>query len=486
MVIAPIIRAAVKGVSTGMGLAGEKYYDHKERKATLSEREKSPNGSTDSSVEQLVNLLQPGDESASDQRIWALDEAAGEPPSYEESGASQRPVQERTVSELVHNVLGRGNSGTLPQMEQSIRLPHPIVIPQRRPGARGRGFARAFPPDMEAFGMDEAAFLRFLQSFQDASEAAPWLKALYISANAVGLVPGHITMAVSLSLSIAAGTAIELQSRYRANVFLDQMNKEVFMPMGLYCMVLLCKDGPSAANNPEFGIETVNLETAKQVSKWGLPKEKDDEELNLPTKNKILRPIRMASGITKATEMPLEIAPLTYPGLEDMVQRPQIRRDESFKDRLMRNKEFVADYFDRRARADYAGNNPNSALTKTSDNPEFRTRFADPNHPCNNGHLFSLVTGGNYVAQPRGRKSRLREVGEDGKLKPRIKHEHKIRGPISLVGHGVRKVFTPNVLYLTIVNMPSEEELREARLALGMEEKGIAEMVRELSKEDSY
>jgi hypothetical protein len=258
------------------------------------------------------------------------------------------------------------------------------------------------------------------------------------------------------------------------------MNKEVFMPMGLYCMVLLCKDGTNSANNAEFGIETVNLQTAKQISKWGLPKENEDDQLNLPTKTKIFRPIRMASGKTKASELPLEIAPLTYPGLEDMIQRPQIQRDESFKERIMRNKDFVADYFDRRARADYAGNNPDSALTKTSDTPEFRTRFADPNHPCNNGHLVSLVTGGKIVAQGRGR-SMLREKGEDGKLKPKVTQEHKIRGPISLVGHGVRKVFTPNILYLTIVNLPSEEELKEARMALGIEEKGIREIMRGLS-----
>jgi hypothetical protein len=264
------------------------------------------------------------------------------------------------------------------------------------------------------------------------------------------------------------------------------MNKEIFMPMGLYCMVIMCKDGPGTGNNAEIGVETVNLETAKNITKWGLPKSNDAEEPELPKMNKILRPIRMASGRTNVAEMPLEIAPLTYPGLEDMMQRPQVTRDASFKDRILRNKDFVADYFDRRARAEYAGNNPDSALTKSADKPEFRTRFADPNHPCNNGAIISLVTGGKIVAKSRGRGPKFREVGEDGKLKPKEKVEHKIKGPISLVTHGVRKVFTPNILYLTIVNLPSEEELREARLALGIEGKGLAEMMKELSKEDPY
>ena len=198
MVIAPIIRAAVKGVSTGLGLAGEKYHDHKERKATLASSENSDK-SANASIEE--NPIEPGAETANDERIWALDETAGEPPSYDESVPDQRPVPERTVSDLVHNVF----AAPMPHQDHPTRLPHPVVIPQRRPGTKGRGFARAYPPDMEAFGVDEAAFLRFLQSFEDASQAAPWLQALYISANVVGLVPGHITMAVSISLSFAAG-----------------------------------------------------------------------------------------------------------------------------------------------------------------------------------------------------------------------------------------------------------------------------------------
>lgn len=255
------------------------------------------------------------------------------------------------------------------------------------------------------------------------------------------------------------------------------------MPLGLYAMVLLCKDAPSKTGEVEFGLESVNMETAKQISKWGLPKEDENSTTDQSTKLRLLRPIRLASGRTNADAMPLEIAPLIYPGLEDMVERPHMKRDASFKYRLVRNKDFVADYFDRRARAEYAGNNPDSALTKVSgDVPEFRTRFADPNHPCNNGHLISLFTGGKYVAQPRGRRSKLREVGDDGKLKPKSKQEHQIRGPISLVTHPIRKVLTPNILYLTIVSLPSEEEMVEAKQALGIDQKGLKDMLAEYAQ----
>ncbi|KAF2645849.1 hypothetical protein P280DRAFT_442772 [Massarina eburnea CBS 473.64] len=478
-----ILRTVTKGISTGIGLAGEKYHDRQERKAALAERERSSSDASSRGFD-LINPLEPGAETADDERIWMLDEATGPPPSYEASEQQgQRPSPERTVSDLVNDVVMLQDHDALPSSSSEIRtrLPHPIVIPQRRPGTKARGFARAYAPDLEAFGVGQDTFLQFFENFENASLASPWLRTLKLSAGILGMVPGHITMAVSISLQVTAGTAIELQSRYRANEFLDQTNKDVFMPLGLYCMVLMCEDGSGSTENPEFSYETVNLDAAKQISKWGV--QKDDAHLS--TSTKVLRPIRMVSGKTKVSEMPLEIAPLVYPGLDDMVQRPEIKRDESLKDRMVRHKEFYADYFDRRAKAEYAGNNPDSALTKaSSDTSKFHVRFSDPNHPVNNGHIISLVTGGHVVPQPRGRRSRLREVGEDGKLKPKAKREErKVRGPIGLVSKGVRKVLAPKILYLTIVNMPSEEELAEAREMLGLEQKGIKDMLQEMAKD---
>jgi hypothetical protein len=260
------------------------------------------------------------------------------------------------------------------------------------------------------------------------------------------------------------------------------MNQDVFMPLGLYCMVLMCKDGTGTAENPEFAVGDVNLDTAKQISSWGLPKQNEDDHANLTTSKKIFRPIRLVSGKTKVSEMPLEIAPLIYPGLDEMASRPLIKRDESFKERMVRHKEFYADYFDRRARAEYAGNNPDSALTKASTQPKFHTRFGDPNHPVNQGRIIALVSGGKIVPKDRGRGPTLRQVGEDGKLMPKVKRKDpRILGPIGLVSKGVRKVLSTNILYLTVVNLPSAEELEEASASLGLEQKGIKERLQEMA-----
>lgn len=270
-------------------------------------------------------------------------------------------------------------------------------------------------------------------------------------------------------------SAMIVHQRYKANAFLDKMNTEIFMPLGLYAMVLVCKDTASKPGEIELGEEDVNMDTAKHVSKWGLPQVEGREPSDLSTTTKMQRKIRVTSGHTNADAMLLEIAPLIYPGLEDLLERPEVERDESFKARLMRNKDFVTEYFDRRAQAEYAGNNPGSALSKaTGSTHEFSNRYADPNHACNNGHLFSLVTGGQVVAQPRRRNRRLRQVGEDGKLMPKVKEDQKIRGPVSLITYPVKKVLQPNVLYLTIVDLPSEQEMAEAKAILESEkeEKG--------------
>ncbi|KAJ4301400.1 hypothetical protein N0V90_003492 [Kalmusia sp. IMI 367209] len=538
-----LIGAAVKGISTGIGLAGEKYYDHKERKAALSEQGRS-SSSTEEAVQELG--VAAGEESANDERIWALDEAAGAPPAYE--ALDPNANSDDVIAQMAHDVSAAKTQQAQLHAGEIAHLPHPVIIPQRRPGSKARGWTRAYALDLEPLGIDQDTFLRFLETWDKVAQGSPWFKAVQLSAGIVGMaIPGPIVMGVTTAVSIAAGAASELEGRYKANAFLDKMNKEVFMPSGLYAMVIVCKQEASANNDIQLSVETMNLENAKNVSKWGLP------DSDTASKSKFSRPIRIASGKANVDDMPLEIAPLIYPGLDDMVRRPDLNRNESFKERIMRNKDFVADYFDRRAQADFKGNNPDAALTKaSSDMPEFKTRFADPNHACNNGHLVSLVTGGKFVAQGRGlglrdrsggfgggrqgggllggrqgllggraregllagrrglrggyyedddyedsgrrspggrlgsllqdrrvnRGPQLREVGEDGKLKPREKQAAtQPRGPIGFALKSVKKVLKSDVMYLTIVNLPTEEEMEQARMALGMDKKGWQEII---------
>lgn len=107
---------------------------------------------------------------------------------------------------------------------------------------------------------------------------------------------------------------------------------------------------------------------------------------------------------------------------------------------------------DRRAQAEYNAENPKSSLSVPQER-QFAFRFSDPTHPANSGSFVSLVTGGKYV--PR---SRIRARGPIGRIKKATGTEK-----------GIKKVLKQSVLYLMLVNMPTEEEMEEARREVEME-----------------
>jgi hypothetical protein len=57
----------------------------------------------------------------------------------------------------------------VPQGIQQGKLCLPVVLPQRRPKDRTRGFIRAYAPDLMNCGIDQAMFLDFLETFNLAS-----------------------------------------------------------------------------------------------------------------------------------------------------------------------------------------------------------------------------------------------------------------------------------------------------------------------------
>ncbi len=149
------------------------------------------------------------------------------------------------------------------------------------------------------------------------------------------------------------------------------------------------------------------------------------------------------------SELPV-LAPLIFPDLDaaaevDSEGEEAKKKQNAFK----KSSKFVSEYLDRRAHDD-----PTSSLAVPTDKP-FASRFSDPNHPVNSGSLISLVTGGKVDpkgyrrAHPKGPIGRARVA--TGTNKP------------------MKKLLTPNVLYLMIVNKPSEEEIARARMEMERE-----------------
>lgn len=143
-----------------------------------------------------------------DEEAWALDEAA-------DRSSPATPYEEPTqdANELTDAFLR--NHPPPAYSAATPKLPCPVILPQRRPRDKKRGFIRAYAPVLEDCGVDQAAFLDFLKTFYHASKASPWLEVINAAAGIVGFVPGTITMGVSIATQFVVGVAMELQSRSR-------------------------------------------------------------------------------------------------------------------------------------------------------------------------------------------------------------------------------------------------------------------------------
>ena len=150
---------------------------------------------------------------------------------------------------------------------------------------------------------------------------------------------------------------------------------------------------------------------------------------------------------------------------------------------LIKRNEVAAEYFDRRAQADLLARYPTSTLESALPPQEkrFVNRFCDPDHRVNNGSVFSLITGGTFDPLGNGRvqraKQRAKKCGES-ELSDQELHDAfmgrvvrgRATGTPSRTFPVVGKMLKRDVLYLIIVNLPTEGERVQVMQALSEEE----------------
>ncbi|KAJ6107490.1 hypothetical protein N7523_008813 [Penicillium sp. IBT 18751x] len=444
-------------------------------KEVLRVRKVDSDSSSDSEIELVTNQ---------DEAAWELDEMTERimPPSDEEAVVSST---ESDIKDKEDDMIRRmvGMAGPPPEPERTI--PCPVILPQRRPRKKDRGFVRAYAPVLQDCGIGQDVFLRFLADWEKSSKADPWIDVVFVAAGIVGLVPHVATQVVGTVVQVVAGTARELQSRHRGNTFLDKVNQELFMPRGLYAMVMCFKDQvPSQQQGLLSNLSnslgktlfaSKKLDLNETIAKYSNP------DPNMSSMSKQLKNIRLASGKTYGqVELP-ESAELVFPDLDRVAaqelgmktneKRPEnsgIR--EKFKDAGI----WVQDYMDRRAQVFYESENPGSSLVvPASQRESMQSRYNDPNHAVNNGSLISLLSGGKINPLPRRhakqarRQERLglKRESRDNKL---IARGRLPRGPrLDKMDRPrrqgiIKKVMQQDVLYLLIVNLPTVEEVQDS------------------------
>ncbi|RSM02350.1 hypothetical protein CEP52_008041 [Fusarium oligoseptatum] len=173
--------------------------------------------------------------------IWELDAVGQEvaqeerPPSPKELDASTEPKEPQEAEESKAFLQRHPFEH---QTDPDTKLALPVILPQRRPKDRGRGFVRAYAPVLEDVGIDQKTFLDLIDSFNKSLEPNPYLYAINLTGLASMAAPEPFSMLIGASIDVLSFMTVEAHSRFKSNKFLDHVNAEFFAPRGLVCLVV--------------------------------------------------------------------------------------------------------------------------------------------------------------------------------------------------------------------------------------------------------
>ncbi|OCK75812.1 hypothetical protein K432DRAFT_385922 [Lepidopterella palustris CBS 459.81] len=349
-----------------------------------------------------------------DEDNWARDET-------QDQLEGHAPLAEevpRSVDALVDDFLSRHAPPTYSPSTPLVPLPYPVIIPQKRPESKTHGFIRAYAPDLAASGISQSTFLDFLSAFTTSIKGSRYFNTanLAIAASVISYTAAATPNVIVQVAAAIVHTSIEggrrLHQTTQVNKFLDRMNEELFKPHGLYAL-LMTYDPKSAADGEIFDMDS-NIATS--IAKRDvLPRSK-------------MQKFHAASGKTMGEAQLPEAAQLIFPALDTATEEQKLN---AFKSTTA----FIKDYGDRKAQAQFAANHPESKLNVGAV-PEFSSRFADPNHPVQQGGILNLLSGGNLKAfMDSSRSQRRSERGYDN-VRDRLGDRRDARRNKNKVGLG--------------------------------------------------
>jgi hypothetical protein len=287
---------------------------------------------------------------------------------------------------------------------------------------------------------------------------------------------------------------------------MDKYNNEVFRPRGLFCMIM--KYDPIERDPPDDAAQDgTPFKKLSNLVSGGSPGQLvglGNQQQGPPKHNRFRNPI--SGKVNGESSLPTDVAPLEY--IQDRRTHKELlsssssfSRDSSSsngdKPQKKENKASKAfgsfnDYLDRRARAKYTAENEGNILNVQT-NRGFNNRFLDPNHPATNGGLIGLLSGGSMTpdAETRKRKKMARIKEEESQVyeeyQRRIDDVHRSRQSQRDTYRALKDIerdYAPrlaefrnqkkeieggvgsikkDILYLSIVNLPSEAAMAEAQ-----------------------
>ena len=422
----------LKGAGFVIGLATELHAHNKAKK--------SSNQSTKQQVPQRSDIQ--------DETYLGID---GGPPTYDEATIFRRSLD--SESPMIDKKLTYVDN---PLTMQS--LPYPVILPQRRPNDKSRGFVRAYAPDLGTYkGIDETTFLNFLKDFHKSSQASGIFAVINIAAMGAGFAPSAIAMAVSMSVQMASRAASEAQSRYRTSTYLDKANEELFHPRNLHCMIMTFK--PEASGNAVLNFDLDSDSSTGAPATLSPLRSSASNASNTSGGMMGGGKFRTSDAVIEGDFAIPQAAHLVYPTPTPC--EASLDTDESGLSRGQKESswkstgKFLADYKDRRAQAKFAatyGHDSKLAVPGATDSSRFASRFSDPN-----GHPFAFMSG---LEQHRNvSRDLIQSTGRVASDRSRDPSRERGSKP-GLIG-GLKEKMQQDALYFLIAEIPSEEEMRK-------------------------
>lgn len=324
-------KKVVNSVGATVGLVSESITAKKTNKAEEAERSQQD---TDFSHDRAYEIdgRELDDVQSDHERQWDLDEVQdqllGSPQQFR---TTDGPIDE------VYLAQSFAIQHPLPPSYQRPFLPYPVVLPQRRPRTRARGFVRAYAPDLNVFGIDQDMFLDFVDRANESCRGCEALGLLNLAAlAAIPLGSPLIGLAVSIVLNIATSAAIAMDGRRKSNNFFDKANRDFFMPRGLFCLVMTW--------NPDVDDLYVTFDMNQTIDS-AMSRGGDGGFDKLKHK--------FQKSNAESNFIP-EIAPLEFPKLDRLNLDPETQKKQAtMKAKAKRKFEFAKVYRDKRAQAKF-------------------------------------------------------------------------------------------------------------------------------------
>ncbi len=354
----------------------------------------------------------PPSESSSDsprenieETLWAQDDLHEQAPNNEPDLAQASPG-ETEPKDLATAFLQRHPFKSRPETT-AVQIDRPVVLPQRRPKTRARGFVRAYAPVLSVAGIDEAGFFDFIDTLNRSLEPNPYLYAINLAGLAGLAIPDPSALCIGAVVGVATAAAMEAQSRYRSGRFLDRVNSEFFMPRGVVCAVVTWS--PDAVDNslvlahdfegghrpaePAAGGLVTGVMTGKLSTNEALKRLQHDANERMKPYTGGFQCCEPAPLVFSAADEKQDAA--TMGVASDGTETAKKKK----KNAVDRGEIWLDGFMDKRAQAKWIQESPESTVATSMPKPVFRSRYADPGHPASSGDVVAFVTGGRWCTK---------------------------------------------------------------------------------------